>query len=152
MRAHVGIQGNEMVDPLAKMAAKDDIGELVCDKIPRETIIKEGKENVIAKWQEQWTSSTKGAVSKLFFPYVHERMKNMIPILAEFTAMVTGHSLTRSYLHRLKSIPNSTCPCGLKEEQTINHLILNCTQLEIERRIQRKAKVRTGDTWPAPSV
>ena len=59
----------------------------------------------------------------------HTRMKTTIPISAEFTAMVTGNGLTRSYLHQCKIIPNSTCPCGLKE-QTINHIILNCTQLE----------------------
>jgi len=115
VKVHVGIQGNEMADRLAKKAATDDIGELVYDKIPRETMITEGKENELTKWQEQWTSSTKGAVSKLFFPCIKERMKTMIPISAEFTAMVTGHGLTRSYLHRFKIIPNSTCPCGLKE-------------------------------------
>ena len=149
VKAHVGIQGNEMADRLAKKAATEDIGELVYDKIPRVTVITEGKENEITKWQEQWTSSTKGAISKLFFPYIKERMKTMTPISAEFTAMVTGHGLTRSYLHRFKVIPNSTCPCGLKE-QTINRIILNCTQLENERRILRNATVRTGDTWPSP--
>jgi len=75
-------------------------------------------------------SSTKEAVSTLFFPYIEERMKIMITISAEFMAVITGHSVTRSYLHKFKIIPNSTCPCGLKEEQTINHIILNCTQLE----------------------
>jgi len=150
VKAHVGIQGNEMADRLAKKVATDDIGELEYVKIPRQTIIREGKENEITKWQEQWTSSTKGAVSKLFFPYIKERMKTMIPISAECTAMVTGHGLTRSYLHRFKIIPNSTCPCGLKEEQTINHIILNCTQLETERRILRNAIVRTGDVLPPP--
>jgi len=74
----------------------------------------------------------------------------MIPLSAEFTAMVTDHGLTRSYLHRFKVIPDSACPCGLKEEQTINHIILDCTQLENERRILRNAIVRTGDTWPPP--
>jgi len=39
-------------------------------------------------------------------------MKTMIPISAEFTAMVTGQGLTRSYLHRYKIIPKSTRPCG----------------------------------------
>ena len=126
----------------------DDTGELVYDKIPRQTFIKEGKEKEITNWQEHRTSSTKGAASKLFFPHINERMKTTKPISAKFTAMVTGHSLTRSYLHRFKIIPNSTCPCGLKEEQTINHVILNCTQLENERRILRSAIVRTGDTWP----
>ena len=110
-----------MADRLGKKAATDDKGEIVYDKIPRETTVAEGKGNRITKYQEQWTSTTNGEVSKLFFPYVKERMKTMIPISAEFTAVVTGHGLTRSYLHRFKIIPNSTCPCRLKEEQSINH-------------------------------
>jgi len=129
VKAHIGIERNEMADRLAKKVSTDDIGELVYDKIPIVTIITEGKENKITKWQEQWTSSTKGTVSKLLFPYIKERMKTMIPISAEFIAMVMGHGLTRLYLHGFKIIPNSTCPCGLKEEQTFNHIILNCTQL-----------------------
>jgi len=72
MKAQVGIEGNEKAYCLAKKVATDDIGELVYVKIPRETIITEGKENEITKWQEQWTSSTKGAISKLFFPYIKE--------------------------------------------------------------------------------
>ena len=78
MKAHVGIQGNEMADCLAKRAATEDIGETVYDKIPRETIITEEKENGLTKWQEQWTRSTKGVVSKLFSPNIKDRMKTMI--------------------------------------------------------------------------
>jgi hypothetical protein len=84
VKAHVGIQGNEIADRLAKKAATYDIGELVYDIIPRQTIITEGKEKAITKWQEQLTSSKKGAVSKLFFQYIKERMKTMIPISPEF--------------------------------------------------------------------
>ena len=97
-----------MANRLAKKATTDDIVELEYNKIPRQTVITEGKENEITKWQEQWTGSTKGAVNKLFFPYIKERMKAMIPISAEFMAMVMGQGLTRSYLHRFKIIPNST--------------------------------------------
>jgi hypothetical protein len=96
------------------------------------------------------TSSTKGAESKLFFPHTKERIKIMLPISAKFTTMVTGYILTRLYLHRFKIILTSTCPCRLKEEQTINRIILNWTQLENERRILCNAIVRTGDTWPPP--
>ena len=70
------------------------------DKLPRETIITEGKEIGLTKWQEQWTSSTKGAVSKLFCPSIRERMKTMLPMSLEFTGVVTGHGLT---LRRLMS-------------------------------------------------
>ena len=102
-----------MADHLAKKAAMEDIGEILYDKIPRETIITEGKENGLAKWQEQWARCTKGVVSKIFFQYIKEIMKTMIPISAEVTAMVTGHGLARSYLHKLKFIPNSTWPCRI---------------------------------------
>jgi ribonuclease HI len=44
VKAHVEIQGNVMADHLAKKAAMDDIGEIVYDKTPRETIITEQKE------------------------------------------------------------------------------------------------------------
>jgi len=74
------------------------------DKIPRGTINTEEKEKEITKWQEQWTSCTKGAENKLFFLNIKDRMKTTIYLSAEFTAMVTGHGLTRSYLHRCKII------------------------------------------------
>jgi hypothetical protein len=131
---------------LPKKAATDDIREIVYDKIPRETIITESKESGITKWQKQWTSSKKRAVSKLFLPHIKERISTP----AEFTSIVTGHGFNRSYLNRFKIIHNSTCSCRLKEEETINHIILNCTQRENKRRILRFAIVRT--VTPGPTV
>jgi hypothetical protein len=77
-------------------------------------------------------------------------MNTILPVSLEFTAIVTGHGLNSSYLHRFKIIPNSTCSCRLQEEQTINRIIFKSTQLENERRILQNAITRTGDTWPTP--
>jgi len=51
VKARVGIAGNEMADRLSKKAATDNMGQLVYDKIPRETMITEGKEIEMTKWQ-----------------------------------------------------------------------------------------------------
>jgi ribonuclease HI len=44
VKGHAGIEGNELVDRLAKEAAVED-GPIVYDKIPREVIITWEKEN-----------------------------------------------------------------------------------------------------------
>jgi ribonuclease HI len=44
VKGHAGIEGNELVDGLAKEAAVED-GPVVYDKIPREVIITRQKEN-----------------------------------------------------------------------------------------------------------
>ena len=75
VKAHVGRKGNEMADRLAKKAATEHIGEIIYDKTPRETIITERKLKGLAKWQEQWADSTKGAVSKLFFPIIKKERR-----------------------------------------------------------------------------
>jgi hypothetical protein len=119
VKAHTGIHGNEMADRLATEAATENTGEIVYDKIPRETIITEGKEIGLTKWQEQWTGSTKGAVSKLFFPSIKESMKTILPVSLEFTAIVTGRGLNRSYLHnsRLFQIPHA--PADYKKNRQL---------------------------------
>ncbi|KAJ4430157.1 hypothetical protein ANN_22367 [Periplaneta americana] len=150
VKAHVGILGNEIADRLAKQAGIEDEGEIVYNKISRDTILTEEREKTLRKWQEQWTISTKGAITKSFFPSIKDRLKINLPIGAEFTSIVTDHGFTRSYLHRFKIIPTPTCPCRLQEEQTVNHIILICATLIKERRILRANIIPTGQIWPPP--
>ena len=56
------------------------------------------------KWQTEWTNSTKGKIIKDFFPDVKERLNMNINLTQKFTAKVTGHGKTNSYLHRFKII------------------------------------------------
>ena len=59
LKAHAETQGDEMADRLAKEEATEDTEDIVYNKIPRETIITEGKEDELTKWQGQWTSTNK---------------------------------------------------------------------------------------------
>ena len=63
IKGHAGIEGNELVDRLAKEAAVED-GPVVYDKMPREVIVTREKENGLHMWQQQWTNGGKGALTK----------------------------------------------------------------------------------------
>jgi hypothetical protein len=43
------------------------------------------------QWQQEWSSTTKGATAKSFFPKIVDRMKLTINATSNFTTMVTGH-------------------------------------------------------------
>jgi hypothetical protein len=60
--------------------------------------------------------------------------------------MITGHGNIKTYLHRFKIVDSPKCPCG-HNDQTIEHLLLDCTILNKERDRLISAVSRTDD-WP----
>jgi hypothetical protein len=113
VKAHIGIEGNEVADKLAKQAAQDaDEQNIVYDRIPTTTVATDIKMKGLIKWQRQWDGTEKGALCRSFFPRVERRLKLKIPITPEFTAIVTGHGKTKSHLHRFKLANNPSCPCN----------------------------------------
>ena len=146
VKAHVGIYRNELADQLAK-AAECNRDTAVCfNKIPKSTLYSEIEEEATQKWQKEWEICTKSAITKQFFPNVRDRVKLNISVNQNFTAMVTGHGKTRSYLHRFKIIENVICPCN-KGEQTIDHLLNQCTLLQTRRELRRNNVLKSGK-WP----
>jgi hypothetical protein len=45
----------------------------------------------VIKWQSEWDQTTKGAITKSFFPKIADRLKLKINVTPNFTTMVTGH-------------------------------------------------------------
>jgi hypothetical protein len=146
VKAHVGIQGNELADTLAKDAAtKADITECY-NKIPKSVVKSELDVISVEKWQREWDQTTKGQITKEYFPAVAERLSIKINITHNLTTMVTGHGNIKSYLYRFKIIETSTCPCGNKD-QTIDHLLFECELLQRERD-SLIAAASKSDGWP----
>ena len=113
--------GNKLADTLAKEAAtKADIKECY-KKVPKSVVLSELGEMSVEKWQREWDQTTKGNITKEYFPIVADRLNMKINITHNFTSMVMGHGNIRSYLHRFKILETPTCPCGTKN-QTIDHL------------------------------
>ena len=101
----------------------------------------------LIKWQTQWDSTEKEALCKLFFPVVQQRLKMKIPIAPEFTATVTGHGKTKSYLHRFKLADNLMCPCN-EGAQSPEHIIYECKILKQQRSSLKQHITACGRHWP----
>lgn len=148
VKAHVGLRGNELADALAKEAAQDDNLDIIYNKIPKTHIIREAEEKGLRRWQTQWETTTKGTISKMFFPSVQERLKQRIPLNGQITAFLTGHGKTRDYYNRFRIVDSALCKCE-KQNQTVNHLIYECTLLNRERQTLKQGIRQKGGHWPA---
>jgi hypothetical protein len=78
---------------------------------------------------------------------VEQRLKLKIPVTPEFTALVTGHGNTRSYLHRFKLADNPTCPCH-EGAQSPEHTIYECKILGQQRSFLKQHITASGGHWP----
>jgi hypothetical protein len=70
-----------------------------------------------------------------------------IGVTQNIVAIVTGHGKTRAYLHPFKLLENATCACK-QGDQTVDHLLYQCTLLDTQRGILKKNVMNTGQ-WRA---
>jgi hypothetical protein len=89
-------------------------------------------EKTIPKWQQHWDTTTKGLITREYFPKIKERLKMKISLSPNFTALVTAHGKTKAYLHRFKIIQSPECFCS-HGSQTADHFIFDCNRLKKER-------------------
>jgi len=137
VKAHIGIEGNE--------AARDENNQnIVYNRVLTTTVATEINKQEAIKWQMQWNNTEKGA---LFFPVVEQRLKMKLPNTPEFTALITGHGIIKSHLHRFKLADDPTCP-GNEGVQTPEHIIYDCKIMQSQRSpLIRHIRTRRGK-WP----
>jgi len=145
IKAHAGHERKELADKLAKEGTREI--EICYSKFPRSETEHQEREISIKKWQQLWDNTTKGIATKEFFPQIKDRLKMKITLTSNFTAMVTAHGKTRSYLHRFKIIESPVFPCA-NCNQTVEHVIYDCGKLNNERR-KLIVDISKEDHWPA---
>jgi P2-related tail formation protein len=100
VKAHAGNLGNELADTLAKGAATNlDIAECY-NRVPKIVVKSELEDRSVDKWQSAWNRTTKGKMTKGYFPIVAERLKMKITPTHNLTTILTGHGNVNAYLHQ----------------------------------------------------
>ena len=144
VKAHAGTYGNEIADRLAKEAARSEGTNYHFTRIPRSTLYHETEEEARQKWQREWTTSCKAAATKHYFPTVMDRLRSKIKLTPKLTAVLTGHGMTKAYLHRFHLREEATCSCG-HEYQDMDHLLFHCVNTSTQRAVLKQQI----HTWPA---
>jgi len=144
VKAHDEIYGNENADRLAKEATENF--DPTYSRIPKSAIIKDNRKESIRKWQRRWEETTKGAITKEFFPSVESKLAVNFKLSPKVTTVMTGHENIRCYWHRLKIIGSPECPCKYGT-QTVDHLIFQCKRLKNEGEILKNSELKAGN-WP----
>ncbi|KAJ4448399.1 hypothetical protein ANN_10415 [Periplaneta americana] len=86
VKAHAGLEGNELADHLAKQAASNNELPVSFDRILVSDIKRELQEESVVKWESEWQNTNNGAVAKSFFPSVKERLRVNIPLNGKIQA------------------------------------------------------------------
>jgi ribonuclease HI len=130
VKAHVGIEGNEEADRLAKEAT--NLQSISYDKLPLSFAQRIMTQEVNNDWEALWTASKNGRVTSRFFPTVMDRKKcSNIPDFI-MTQFMSGHGKFHKYLTDVTVESDAKCECGALEQTPI-HLIMDCPRWVLER-------------------
>ena len=140
-------EGNDIADHLSKEAATESNLYISFKLIPKSSILEDLNKSTLEAWQEKWSKTTKGAVTKTFFPSVIERLKLRIGKSIGIGTLLSGHGRIRSYYHRfkIKENPEYICQNG---DQTIEHVIHVCKELDTERQQLKNEVLSKSKQWP----
>jgi len=111
VKAHNSNVGNEIADQLAKKAASGRDGKTAYSRIPKSAVIKAIQEKGELQWQSEWNVTTKGEITKTFFPDIGVRLSKRLRMCVKLATIVTGHGTLRLYYHRFKIKDDPECVC-----------------------------------------
>lgn len=132
--AHVGVDGNEEADILAKQAMKSVIVNIAVplSKNEAKSII---RDKVIGMWQEQWDDGDTGRHLYNIQQLVggSRSWNGSRRVGAVMTRLRIGHSGLNKSLFKIGKHPTGACEfCG--EPETTHHVLLECDRYDEERR------------------
>jgi hypothetical protein len=120
------------------------------DGIPFSYLRKSLQEKHMNIWNNRWHDSSKGDLTREFFPTVSHRIaekKHFVPNF-ELTQFISNHGKFNNYLFRFKLRNDTKCDrCGALEED-IKHIIFNCPQFDEQRNELKHKCEQNRIPWP----
>lgn len=131
VKAHVGNEGNERADTLAKSGAQEQLAQMDV-KAPISFVKRTLTNKAREEWNTNWMEETRGRWTANFFPTLkHRRDCKILEPDFVTTQFITGHGKFGKYLHDRRLVDDPACKCGAV--QNCEHLIFECPLLFNER-------------------
>ena len=118
IKAHIGLDRNELVDQYAKLGTIDDSSQIETKTTSKE-IKAATRDYVYHKWKEKWTALEKCRMTKVFYDEPNSRVGKVVSRLSRKDMKLFIHAITgQNNLNYMNSIiiPDYTPLCRFCEE------------------------------------
>jgi ribonuclease HI len=139
IKAHVGFQGNETADLLAKEGTEltsEDPEPVI--PVPSCQFKRDVNAAVTRNWQRRWNNYTEGRQSKLFWPEVNksrslELLKYDRRDYGMMIQVFTGHNYFNRHANVIDTTVSAECRFCFEAEESSEHLLCDCPVLNYAR-------------------
>lgn len=141
IKAHVGLEGNERADKLAKSVIQDNIYDYeIAIPYPISIVKHHFNNKAIQDWQTHWNTSEKGRdtygiIKKVKTDFVCQNL------ITQYYA--SGHGSFPSYLHKIGKRSDDNCICG-KKGDVIHYIFGNCHIMNFHFKFDNRHTLRTN--------
>ncbi|KAJ2940791.1 hypothetical protein O0L34_g14908 [Tuta absoluta] len=148
IKAHIGLEGNERADALAKEAAMGSKKKPDYDACPVSFVKRVIRWGTLSEWDRRYAEGETATTTKLFFPSAVAAYSatRKIKIDKHLTQALTGHGGFSEYLTKFRCKENPSCTCDPDKGETIEHLLTECPtfgrkRFEIEQKLDTKINI-----------
>lgn len=151
--AHVGIEGNERADQLAKDSITSEDSEVTNNKISLTDCKAMLTRELLEEWQKAYNEEEKGLKFKKIMPHVNkkpwfDRLNLDADTIKIINRLISNHSFDKRWLHRYRKVDTDLCD-ACNEIETAEHIVFKCKKYTDSRRTSSLLTKMRGveDLW-----